>query len=54
MNEIYSFYFKGLTFLHYYFKVAHNLIKQQLLDYMYNGFIVPVLGPAILQVRTIL
>lgn len=31
-------------------QVAHELIKTQLLDFMYAGFIVPVLGPAILQV----
>ncbi|XP_031633698.1 UPF0518 protein GJ17503 isoform X2 [Contarinia nasturtii] len=30
-------------------QVAHDLIKQQLLDFMYQGFIVPVLGPALLQ-----
>lgn len=32
-------------------QVAHPLIKQQLLDFMYQGFIVPVLGPALLQVN---
>ncbi|XP_031633699.1 UPF0518 protein GF15501 isoform X3 [Contarinia nasturtii] len=31
-------------------QVAHDLIKQQLLDFMYQGFIVPVLGPALLQI----
>lgn len=31
-------------------QVAHDLIKQQLLDFMYQGFIVPILGPALLQV----
>lgn len=31
-------------------QVAHELIKTQLLDFMYTGFIVGVLGPAILQV----
>lgn len=31
-------------------QVAHPLIKQQLLDFMYQGFIVPILGPALLQV----
>ncbi|XP_055301790.1 FHIP family protein GJ17503 isoform X5 [Sitodiplosis mosellana] len=30
-------------------QVAHDLIKQQLLDFMYQGFIVPILGPALLQ-----
>lgn len=32
-------------------QVAHQLIKQQLLDFMYQGFIVPILGPALLQVE---
>lgn len=32
-------------------QVAHDLIKQQLLDFMYQGFIVPILGPALLQVK---
>ncbi|KAG4065243.1 hypothetical protein HA402_012685 [Bradysia odoriphaga] len=31
-------------------QVAHELIKTQLLDFMYTGFIVGVLGPAILQI----
>lgn len=32
-------------------QVAHDLIKQQLLEFMYQGFIVPILGPALLQVK---
>ncbi|XP_055619446.1 FHIP family protein AAEL005291 isoform X2 [Toxorhynchites rutilus septentrionalis] len=30
-------------------QVAHTMIRQQLLDFLYQGFLVPVLGPAILQ-----
>lgn len=32
-------------------QVAHDAIKQQLLEFMYQGFIVPILGPALLQVK---
>lgn len=40
----------SLEFCNAVVQVAHDLIKTQLLDFMYAGFIVPVLGPAILQV----
>lgn len=32
------------------FQVAHEVIKHQLLDFMYQGFVVPVLGSTLLQV----
>lgn len=31
-------------------QVAHPLIQQQLLEFLYQGFLVPVMGPALLQV----
>lgn len=31
-------------------QVAHSLIREQLVDFLYQGFLVPVLGPALLQV----
>ncbi|XP_033216666.1 UPF0518 protein CPIJ015043 isoform X2 [Belonocnema kinseyi] len=30
-------------------QVAHPLVQKQLLDFLYNGFLVPVMGPALLQ-----
>lgn len=35
-------------------QVAHSLIRQQLLDFMYQGFVIPILGPALLQVYFLL
>lgn len=35
------------------FQVAHSSIRDQLLDYIYNGFLVPVLAPALHKVRSI-
>lgn len=32
------------------FKVAHPLVQEQLMEYLYQGFLVPVLGPALHQV----
>lgn len=40
----------ALEFCNAVVQVAHELIREQLLDVMYVGFIVPVLGPALLQV----
>lgn len=45
-----TLFMNSLEFCNAVVQVAHDLIKQQLLDFMYQGFIVPVLGPAILQV----
>lgn len=47
--ELTSF-MNSLEFCNAVVQVAHHGIKTQLLDFMYAGFIVPVLGPAILQV----
>lgn len=43
-------FMNSLEFCNAVVQVAHDLIKQQLLDFMFQGFLVPVLGPAILQV----
>lgn len=34
-------------------QVAHPLVQKQLLDFLYNGFLVPVMGSALLQVLEI-
>ncbi|XP_017855328.1 UPF0518 protein GI14169 isoform X2 [Drosophila busckii] len=44
-----TLFMNSLEFCNAVVQVAHEQIKQQLLDFMYQGFIVPVLGPAILQ-----
>lgn len=36
------------------FKVAHPLVRDQLISYIYNGFLVPVLGPALHQVSQLI
>lgn len=43
-------FMNALEFCNAVVQVAHDLIREQLLDVMYMGFIVPVLGPALLQV----
>ena len=35
-------------------QVAHPLVRDQLLNFIYNGFLVPVLGPALHQVSPLL
>lgn len=45
-----TLFMNSLEFCNAVVQVAHDLIKHQLLDFLYQGFIVPVLGPAILQV----
>lgn len=45
-----TLFMNALEFCNAVVQVAHEMIKHQLLDFMYQGFIVPVLGPAILQV----
>lgn len=32
-------------------QITHSSVQKQLLEYLYQGFLVPVLGPALLQVR---
>lgn len=45
-----TLFMNALEFCNAVVQVAHEMIKTQLLDFMYQGFIVPVLGPALLQV----
>lgn len=33
-------------------QVAHPMVQKQLLEFLYQGFLVPVMGPALLQVNT--
>lgn len=49
IDELTAF-MNALEFCNAVVQVAHELIREQLLDVMYLGFIVPVLGPALLQV----
>ncbi|XP_012158874.1 UPF0518 protein GJ17503 isoform X2 [Ceratitis capitata] len=44
-----TLFMNALEFCNAVVQVAHEMIKSQLLDFLYQGFIVPVLGPAILQ-----
>lgn len=33
-------------------QVAHPMVQKQLLEFLYQGFLIPVIGPALLQVST--
>ncbi|XP_053948903.1 FHIP family protein GG24907 isoform X1 [Anastrepha ludens] len=44
-----TLFMNALEFCNAVVQVAHEMIKSQLLDFLYHGFIVPVLGPAVLQ-----
>ncbi|XP_067641317.1 FHIP family protein GG24907 isoform X3 [Eurosta solidaginis] len=44
-----TLFMNALEFCNAVVQVAHEMIKNQLLDFLYQGFIVPVLGPAVLQ-----
>uniref|UniRef100_A0A182MXU7 FHF complex subunit HOOK-interacting protein C-terminal domain-containing protein n=1 Tax=Anopheles dirus TaxID=7168 RepID=A0A182MXU7_9DIPT len=44
-----TLFMNSLEFCNAVVQVAHTMIRQQLLDFLYQGFLVPVLGPAILQ-----
>lgn len=46
-----TLFMNSLEFCNAVVQVAHDLIKQQLLSYMYQGFIIPVLGSALMQVN---
>lgn len=45
-----TLFMNSLEFCNAVVQVAHSLIREQLLDFMLQGFLVPVLGPALLQV----
>lgn len=40
----------SLEFCNAVVQVAHPLVRSQLLDYLHNGFLVPVVGPALHKV----
>jgi hypothetical protein len=44
-------FLNSLEFCNAVAQIAHPLIQKQLLDYVYNGFLVPVIGPALHQVK---
>lgn len=35
-------------------QVAHPLVQKQLVDYIHNGFLVPVMGPALHKVTRVM
>lgn len=45
-----TLFMNALEFCNAVVQVAHPLIRDQLLDFLYQGFLVPVLGPALMQV----
>lgn len=49
-----TLFMNSLEFCNAVVQVAHPLIKQQLLDFMYQGFLVPVLGSTLIQVRILI
>ncbi|XP_078078804.1 FHF complex subunit HOOK-interacting protein 1B [Mustelus asterias] len=42
-----TMFMNSLEFCNAVIQVAHSLIQQQLVDYVHNGFLVPVMGPAL-------
>lgn len=47
-----TLFMNSLEFCNAVVQVAHQQIAEQLLDFLYQGFLVPVLGPALLQVSS--
>lgn len=43
-------FMNSLEFCNAVVQVAHPLVRYQLLDYLHNGFLVPVMGPALHKV----
>jgi hypothetical protein len=50
-NQELEIFLNSLEFCNAVAQIAHPLIQKQLLDYIYNGFLVPVIGPALHQVK---
>lgn len=44
-------FMNSLEFCNAVVQVTHPLVRSQLLDYLHNGFLVPVMGPALHKVR---
>jgi hypothetical protein len=53
VNEIHglTIFMNSLEFCNAVVQVAHPVVKRQMLDFLYQGFLVPVMGPALLQVK---
>ncbi|NXL68758.1 F16A2 protein, partial [Chordeiles acutipennis] len=47
-------FMNSLEFCNAVIQVAHPLVQKQLVDYVHNGFLVPVMGPALHKVRELL
>lgn len=43
-------FMNSLEFCNAVIQVAHPLVRRQLVDYVHNGFLVPVMGPALHKV----
>lgn len=46
-----SVFMNSLEFCNAVVQVAHPVVKRQMLEFLYQGFLVPVMGPALLQVK---
>ena len=49
LNEL-TMFMNSLEFCNAVVQVAHPVVKNQMLEFLYQGFLVPVMGPALLQV----
>lgn len=49
-----TLFMNSLEFINAVAQVAHELIRKELLDFMYQGFLVPVLGSTLMQVSGVL
>lgn len=47
-------FMNSLEFCNAVAQVAHPMIKQQLHEFLYSGFLIPVIGPSLLQVGTVI
>lgn len=46
-----AMFMNSLEFCNAVVQVAHPVVKKQMLEFLYQGFLVPVMGPALLQVK---
>jgi len=47
-----TMFMNSLEFCNAVVQVAHPFVKKQMLEFLYHGFLVPVMGPALLQVKS--
>lgn len=47
-----TMFMNSLEFCNAVVQVAHPVVKKQMLEFLYQGFLVPVMGPALLQVKS--